>query len=178
MTTQQHSPAAQAQPSTTPPPASGPDVQAGDPSPGSTDEHQPSASELGDHDDPNDDEQDDGVTGEARKYRKRAQKAERERDDAHAQLAALQQWIVDGIAAAPLAGHPELLTAAGHDLSEFITDDGTVDAEKVRAAATEAARTYNIIPKGRQPAPVMQQGTNATQPHGKSSWNTALKRSE
>lgn len=116
-----------------------------------------------------------GKDREVAKLRKRAQKAERERDEARAQVTALQQSIVDNIVSA--AGYsPKILSRTDKQLADFLNDDGcTVDAAKVTQAVTEAATELNIARKPHPPAPNPQQGRGTGQPRGESSWSKTLK---
>jgi len=78
-------------------------------------------------------------------YRRRAQAAEAERDQLRTQIDALRQDAVNGIATA--AGvDPRLLTAAGHQLTDFLTDDGRVDRTTVTEACAKAAAEFGVRP--------------------------------
>ncbi|BBX33934.1 hypothetical protein MMAG44476_23132 [Mycolicibacterium mageritense DSM 44476 = CIP 104973] len=164
---------------------SAPVVQAGHPSPASTDEEHPPASEADTDRDDTDDTDDGNADGkgnrEAAKLRKRAQKAEAERDEARTQRDAAQdmltktrQSIVD--TAVHAAGvDPRLIAAAGHTVETLVGEDGLIDHDKLSAAIAETAREFRVPPKSRPPQPNRQQGTGSGQPHGQSSWSSALK---
>ena len=128
-----------------------------------------------DHDQDQGDNGEGGKDREVAKLRKRAQKAERERDEARAQVTALQPSIVDNIVSA--AGYsPKILSRTDKQLADFLNDDGwTVDAAKVTQAVTEAATELNIARKPHPPVPNPQQGRGTGQPRGESSWSKTLK---
>lgn len=86
---------------------------------------------------------------EAAKYRTRLRDAEAERDTLTAQLDAARRHIVTQ--AADL-GNAAPLLFEGTDVGEFFTDDGTLDAEKVAAAAREVRETYGL-PRAPKPDP-------------------------
>ncbi|GAA1683548.1 hypothetical protein MMUR_22190 [Mycolicibacterium murale] len=102
-----------------------------------------------------------GPIAEARRYRRRAQAAEAERDELRSQLdvltsqlTAIRQAEVDNIARAEGLRNPALLSAE-HPLESLITDEGTVDREAV-TAAVHAFMDDNGIPRrlpGIQPNP-------------------------
>ncbi len=91
---------------------------------------------------------------DAKKYRRRAQEAEGERDTLRSQVEGLQQQLLGQY----LAGHTrklqegeDFLTATGLALADVLTEDGQVDQAKVDAAleTLEAERPYllQIQPK-------------------------------
>ena len=86
-----------------------------------------------DQDDDADDGHGAGPGREAAKYRRRLREAETERDRLSEQVGALQRAEVERLATADDL-RPAALWASGVELAGLLTDDGTVDAEKVSAA--------------------------------------------
>lgn len=64
---------------------------------------------------------------------------------------------MDGIATAAGLSDSGLLTYNGHDLDSLLTDDGTVDADKVREVCAEVIAKHNIATR-RVLEPNFQQG--------------------
>lgn len=104
------------------------------------------------------DEGDEGRTGaEAAKYRRRLREAEAERDTLAARVEALQRAEVERAAADALA-RPEALWAAGTELGDLLTEDGTVDPQRVAQAAAEARDRLGLAPARRTPRADPTQG--------------------
>jgi hypothetical protein len=124
-----------------------------------TDEDQDDAQVDVDDDDQGQDgdQQQDGRRNREPQLRRRAQAAEAERDRLRTQLDALHRQMVSGIANRAGLPEVELLQAAGYDLASFITDEGTVDHDKVIDATQATMRRYNIR-KGNALASNPQQG--------------------
>lgn len=81
---------------------------------------------------------------EAAKYRKRAQTAEGERDQALEQVAQLRQALVGNALERKGRGVTlEALTAAGHDTAALF-DGATLDTDKLADAITDTANRFNI----------------------------------
>lgn len=94
-------------------------------------------------------------TNEARKYRRRAQAAEKERDNLAATVETLQRQIIDGITEQDHL-NPAALWATTQ-LADLLGDDGSVDTTKVDTAIRQARERLGIphglyVPaEGRQP---------------------------
>jgi hypothetical protein len=156
---------------------------AGENAPASADENGSPAGESGndtgdeaDNTDQDDDQDDDDQSGSARerRYRLRLRQAERERDELRDTLDRTRQSIVDN--AVNAAGvDPRLMVAAGHTVDTLVGDDGLIDAERLSQAITHTAAEFRVTPKGRPPAPNVQQGHGSQPPASKSSWSGALK---
>lgn len=86
---------------------------------------------------------------EARRYRKRAQAAEAERDELQAQLAVLQRRSIES--ASDLA-KPGSLWLTGIEPAELLGDDGHPDAAKIAAADAAAVEQFGLARK-QQPLP-------------------------
>ena len=86
-------------------------------------------------------------------------------------LAATQRQIV-GLVADTRRVDMSLLDAAGHELASFVTDDGTVDVERIVAACEETAKRYNISRSRVRPS--QQQGRPSPSPSG-TTWAEALR---
>ena len=95
-------------------------------------------------------------SGEARKYRKRAQEAEAERDALRTQLDTLRTSVAERMSGLT---KPEALWAAGVTLEDVLDDDGNVDETKVRAAAQTASDRLGLA---RGPRPDPTQGARGT----------------
>lgn len=143
-------------------------AQAGHPGAASTDDNRPPASEPDDQnaerDDDTDDDQGDqgGRRNREAQYRRRAQAAEAERDELRGQLDTLHRQIIGDITSAYGLPEVDLLQTAGHELSSFIGEDGTVNTEKVIDAVRSTITRYGIRPRPRRPAPNAQQGQHGT----------------
>lgn len=95
---------------------------------------------------------------EAAKYRRRLRDTETERDTLAETVTTLQRNEVERLAASAIA-NPAALWAAGVELSDVLAEDGSVDAEKVTAAAKDAAERLGLA----QPRPanyVRGEGSN------------------
>lgn len=82
---------------------------------------------------------------EAAKYRTRLREVEAERDTLAEQVTTLQRAEAERLAAAHLK-NPAGLWAAGADLPALLADDGTVDPDKVAAAAKTAVEQVGLEP--------------------------------
>ena len=80
-----------------------------------------------------------------------------------------------GSPARPSPGR-EALFASGVTVADLLTDDGTVDAAKVQAAAQNAAATLGLAPPVRQPRPDLSQGVRGLNepPRQESAWGSFL----
>lgn len=96
--------------------------------------------------------------GEAAKYRRRLRETEAERDTLAGRLEAMQRGEVERIAAATVKS-PAALWAAGIEVADMLTEDGTVDPAKVRAAASQAADRLGLATP-RPPNYVPREGAN------------------
>jgi hypothetical protein len=152
---------------------SGPDA---DTTPGGELDHQ--------HDNGPDDNPDDSTNREAAKWRRKLRVAQREFDTQRTQLEAERDQLRDQLDTmrqdtltqiATEAGLPDygLLTAAGHELDSFITEDGTVDRDRVSQACADTMNRFNITPKGRAPRPNHQQ-PGGGQPRATDGWKAAF----
>lgn len=110
---------------------------------------------------------DDTIGREAARYRRRLRAAEQTLELQNAALTDVtdtlerqRQAIVD--AALTAAGiDPRLLAAAGHQLTDFLGEDGLIDTAKLSEAATTAVREFGVKPRtGLRPNP--QQGMPST----------------
>lgn len=138
---------------------------------------------------PETDEQDDEQAeadprvSEARKYRKRAQQAEQERDDLRAQLDQAQGTADDrvntlkrSIAAAQVKATAGVgiraFDAVGIDLAALVGDDGQVDQQATREALNTVHSEFGIRAVGIVPT----QGTGSAAPRAKEghTWSDAL----
>lgn len=75
--------------------------------------------------------------------RRRAQAAEAERDQLRDQLDATRQSIVDDIAQA-IRLDPRLLVAGGHEVADFVNEEGHLDRAAVITAFREVARDFGV----------------------------------
>lgn len=98
----------------------------------------------------------DTRAGEARKYRKRAQEAEAERDALRGQLDTLRTTVAERMSG---LAKPEALWAAGITLEDVLDDDGNVDETKVQAAVRTASERLGLA---RGPRPDPTQGARGT----------------
>ena len=114
----------------------------------------------------------DSSVRESRKYRRRAQEAETERDNLRELLTRTRQTIID--TAVTRAGiDPRLMTAAGRDnLEEYLTDDGMIDPGKLDAAITATATEFRRRPI---PDPTLGRPTEAPKQGGRAVWDAAFK---
>ena len=72
---------------------------------------------------------------EAAKYRVRAREAEAQRDALAERVERFQRSELERIASAHLASPADLLTLSGNELSDYLTESGNIDPEKVNADA-------------------------------------------
>lgn len=89
---------------------------------------------------------------EAARYRRRLREAEAERDALTSRLETMQKAEAERIAAGTVT-NPAALWAAGTTLADVLTDDGTVDPEKVRAATVTAAERLGLARPARNHVP-------------------------
>lgn len=78
------------------------------------------------------------------KYRTQLREAEAERDQLAATVEALQRTEVERVAADWIAEPTALWAAAGVQLADLVTENGTVDAAKVTAAARAAREQLGL----------------------------------
>jgi hypothetical protein len=102
----------------------------------------------------NDDAAQDADDGKAAKLRKRAQKAEAERDQLAGTLARTRRMIVDAALIARGFDSERLRTAAGVDVETVLTDDGTIDAAKLSTVIEAAAADLGVKEPSRRPLPL------------------------
>lgn len=142
-----------------------------------TDREPPTDAPVPDPDDNGDDTHgdahgdDNGKPGrEAAKYRTRLRAAEAERDALTNQVVALRRAEVERVAKG--AGlNPRAFWAGGADLAELVTEDGTVDVEKVKVAAQVASAALGLV----RPWPDAGQGNRGTSiGRQKSTWSDAF----
>ena len=117
------------------------------------------------------DDNDSSNVKESRKYRRRAQEAETERDNLRELLTRTRQSIID--TAVRRAGiDPRLMTAAGHtELDAFLTDDGLIDSGKLDAAITATATEFRRRPI---PDPTLGRPTETPKASGRAVWDSAF----
>jgi hypothetical protein len=112
------------------------------------------------------------------RYRRQLREAEAERDQLAAQLDALRRAEVERIAADHLT-KPQALWTAGAELNDLLDDSGLVDAERVRAAATQAREELGLeSPRERKMRGLVVPGegtTVRTSSSSSSSWSDAFK---
>jgi hypothetical protein len=94
-------------------------------------------------DDQDADEQDGRRPTKEANLRRRAQAAEAERDQLRDQLDATRQSIVEDIASS-MRLDARLLAAGGHEVAEFLDDDGHLDRGAVVEALREVAREFGV----------------------------------
>ncbi|WP_414120186.1 hypothetical protein [Corynebacterium nuruki] len=112
-----------------------------------------------------------GNVDEARKYRKRAQAAEKERDQARAQLDALRLQLVTEEASRQHRVNPELFNAAGIDTSTLFTEEGALDHTRLADTCADI-RTRFGIPEQKKYRDNPLQGTPARE--RSTTWQDAL----
>ncbi|WP_204806750.1 hypothetical protein [Mycobacterium riyadhense] len=89
---------------------------------------------------------------EAAKYRRELRAAEKARDEALDLLARTRQQVLDD--AITRAGiDPRLVTATGHSINDFITEDGLLDLPRVAATVATVTDELNVHVT-RRPDPV------------------------
>lgn len=104
------------------------------------------------------DAQDDEHPTEARKYRRRAQEAERALEETRAALDAARRALVEQHAARTLR-RPDALWAAGVDPASLFHPDGTLDADAATRAVDDVAARFGIT---RSPRPDPSQGATSS----------------
>lgn len=115
----------------------------------------------------------DGVNRAEARLRKRAQKAEGERDELRDLLYRQRQALVDS--ACEAAGlTPRHIRAAEITVDAVLDDDGLLDSEALREAIDTAVTDFGIQ-RARPPKPVAQQGRGGGGSRGQASWSQALK---
>lgn len=121
---------------------------------------------------------DTGLTRRDRRYREQLRAAEAERDTLRNTVETMQRAEVERLAASHLK-KPAALWTAGVELASLLGDDGTVDPERVLAAAQAARDQLGLEdPQARlHRGPVVPREGTTVQSGGKSSsWNDAFKR--
>lgn len=81
---------------------------------------------------------------EAKRYRLRLREAEQQRDALAQRVEAMQRSEVETLAAEHLNVPSALWKADGVELASLLTDDGAVDADKVREAALAARESLGL----------------------------------
>lgn len=109
---------------------------------------------------------------EASKLRKRARAAEAERDTVTGHLDAMRRAEVERIAGATVQ-NPSALWATDTEVADLLTEDGTVDPEKVTAAAIAAAEMLGLA-RPRPANHVPREGTNPSM-RERPGWSDALR---
>lgn len=109
---------------------------------------------------------DDSTTTEAgkggrreAKYRRQLRDTEAERDTLRSTVETLQRAEAERLSS---LDKPAALWAAGTTLADVLDDDGTVDPEKVKAAADAAADALGAAPRSGTPRPDRTQGGHGT----------------
>lgn len=102
------------------------------------------------------DDDDAGLSRRDVKYRERLRETEAERDTLRATVESMQRREVERLAAEHLV-KPASLWTVGVELENLLDDDGTVDPEKVRAAAVDARQQHGLedSQSARKRAPVV-----------------------
>lgn len=121
---------------------------------------------------------DAGLTRRDRRYREQLRAAEAERDTLRQTVETMQRAEVERLAAGHLK-KPAALWTAGVELASLLGDDGTVDPERVLAAAQAARDQLGLEdPQARlRRGPVVPREGTTVQSGGKSnSWTDAFKR--
>ncbi len=117
-------------------------------------------------------ESDDKPSNEAAKYRRRLRETEAQRDTLTATLDTYRRRDAEQAAeAAGLARGGDLFDA-GNQLADLLADDGTVDEEKVTAAAAEVLAQR---PHWGAPTPNLDLGPRGRAEAGGPSWGDVLK---
>jgi len=93
----------------------------------------------------------ENTVAEAKKYRQRAQAAEAERDELRARLDTLQRAEVERIAADTLADPADLWTT-GTTITDYLTEEGNIDNDKITTTITELVRAK---PHWQKPQPTV-----------------------
>lgn len=128
--------------------------------------------------DPESDPDDTGLSRRDIKYRERLRETEAERDQLRATVETMQRREVERLAAEHLV-KPASLWTVGTDLASLINEDGTVDPERVAAAAKDARQQHGLEDpqSARRRGPVVpREGSSVTSGgHKNSSWTDAFK---
>jgi hypothetical protein len=138
-------------------------------------------SDSGSQTDNNDEQQpgdDTGLSRRDRRYREQLRTAEAERDTLRQNVETMQRREVERLAAEHLT-KPAALWTVGVELASLVGDDGTVDADRVLAAAQDARQQLGLEdPQAKlRRGPVVPGEGTSVQSGGKSnSWNEAFKR--
>jgi hypothetical protein len=112
---------------------------------------------------------------EAAKYRVRAREAETALAEAQARLAVLQRAEIERLASAGLSHPSDIWTLSGNSVSDYITDAGTVDADKVSSdLAAILQERPGLRPRQRAIDPSQGSG-NVTPGRRAPSWEALLK---
>jgi hypothetical protein len=120
------------------------------------------------------DAQPDNANREAAKYRTRLCDTEAERDALAQRVERLQRKELERVAGAHLASPADLLTLSGNELSDYLTPEGELDADKVHAdAQVILAERPGLRPNAAaiDPTQGMGGGTKAAEP----TWGEYLK---
>lgn len=110
---------------------------------------------------------------EAAKYRTRLREAEAQRDALAQRVEHFQRNEIERIARAHLASPADLLTLSGNQLSDYLTESGDIDPEKINA---DAAVILAERPGLRKPVPATDptQGHGSPAPRAEPSWGALL----
>ena len=110
---------------------------------------------------------------EAAKYRTRLREAEAQRDALAQRVERFQRNEIEHIARAHLASPADLLTLSGNQLSDYLTESGDIDPEKINA---DAAVILAERPGLRKPVPATDptQGHGSPAPRDEPSWGALL----
>lgn len=129
-----------------------------------------------DHDDTASTDTDTGKSGnsEAARYRRQLRDTEAQRDQLADRLTAYER--TDAERHADRLADPRDLWTAGVELDDLRNEDGTIDPEKVRAAADQVLVDRPHWAKSRTPAPDRRQGGVGTPVGPQSAWSNILKR--
>ena len=142
-----------------------------------TPEGSDSESDPDTHDDEHPANDDAGLSRRDRRYREQLRAAEADRDTLRNNLEAMQRREVERLAAQHLT-KPAALWTVGVELENLLGDDGTVDPERVLAAAQNARQELGLEdPKAKlRRGPVVPREGTTVQSGGKSSsWSDAFK---
>ncbi len=139
------------------------------------DVHDPATAmeEAGTGNDPAPDAETGNANKEAAKYRVRAREAEAERDGLAQRVGRFQRSELERIASAHLASPADLLTLSGNELSDYLTEPGDIDPEKVNADAAVILAERPGLQKS-SPAVDPMQGSGGTPGKDAPSWSDLL----
>jgi len=121
---------------------------------------------------------DTGLSRRDRRYREQLRAAEAERDTLRQTVEAMQRAEVERLAAQHIT-KPAALWTAGVELASLIGEGGTVDPNRVLAAAQDARQQLGLEDpeaKLRRGPVVPREGTTVQSGDKSSSWNDAFKR--